>query len=51
MQILLLIHSQVCHIFNYHVNIILKLMTELVTELVEIAHFFSIVTSVQAMRS
>ena len=52
MQILL-IQFEICHIFHYHVNIILKLMVEFVTELVEIVHFFSIVTnfSVQAMRS
>ena len=52
MQILL-IQSEICHIFHYHVNIILKLMVEFVTELVEIVHFFSIVTnfSVQAIRS
>ena len=52
MQILL-IQSKICHIFHYHVNIISKLMTEFVTELVETVHFFGIVTnfSVQAMRN
>ena len=62
MQILL-IQSEICHIFHNHVNIISKLMidfvTELVeivdfvTELVEIVHFVSIVTnfSFQSMRS
>ena len=50
MQILL-IHSKIRHIFHYHVNTILKLMVEFVNELVEIVHLFSIVTSVQAMRS
>lgn len=29
---------------HYHVNIISKIMTELVTELVKIVHFFSIAT-------
>ena len=39
--------------FYYHMNIISKLMTEFVIELVETVHFFSIVTNfiVQAMRS
>ena len=39
--------------FYYHVNIISKLMTKFVTELVEIVHFFSIVNSfrLQAMGS
>ena len=52
MQILQ-IQSEICHIFHYHVNIISKLMTDFVTELVEIVRFFSIITnfSVQAMRS
>ena len=47
----LLIQSEICHIFHYHVNMISKPMTEFVTELVEIVYFFSIVTnfSVQAM--
>ena len=47
MQILQ-IQSEICHM-----NIISKLMTEFVTELMEIVHFFSIVTnfSVQAMRN
>ena len=50
---ILLIQSKICHIFRNHLNIISKLMTEFVTELVETAHFFSIITnfSVQAMRS
>ena len=42
MQILL-IQSEIRHIFHY-VNIMLKLMAEFVNELVEIVHFFSIVT-------
>ena len=52
MQILL-IQSEIRHIFHYHVNIILKHMVEFVSESVEIVHFFSIVTnfSVQAMRN
>ena len=52
MQILL-IQSEICHIFHYHVNIISRLMTDFVTELVEIVHFFSIVIdfNVQAMQS
>ena len=52
-QATLLIHSEVCNNFHYHVNVILKLMTEIFTELVEIVHIFSIITdfSVQAMRS
>ena len=52
MQIVL-IQSEICHTFHYHVNIIPKPMTEFVTELVETLHFFSIVTnfSVQAMWS
>ena len=52
MQILL-IQSWICYIFQYHLNKISKLMTDIVTELVEIVHFFSTVTnfSVQAMRS
>ena len=47
-----LIQSKICHIFHYDVNMMSKLMTEFVAELVEIAHFFSIITnfSVQAMR-
>ena len=51
MQIIL-IQSDICNIFHYHVNIMSKLMTEFVTELVEIVRFFSIVTnfSVQAIR-
>ena len=46
------VQPKICHFFHYHVKIIWKLMTEFVTELVEIVHFFSIVTnfSVQAMR-
>ena len=38
---------------SFYVNIISKLVAEFVTELVEIVHFFNIVTnfSVQAMRS
>ena len=49
----LLIQSEICHIFHYRVHIISKLMTEFISELVEIVYFFSIVTnfSVQAMRS
>ena len=39
-QATLLIHSEVCNDFHYHVNVILKLMTEIVTELVDIAHIF-----------
>ena len=52
MQILL-IQFQICHIFRYHVNIILKLLTVVVTELVEIVRFFSIVAnfSVKAKRN
>ena len=52
MQVLL-IQSEICHIFHYLVNIILKLMAEFVTGLVEVVHFFSILTSVsvQSMRS
>ena len=48
-----LIQSEICHIFDYHVNIISKLMTDFVTELVEIVHFFSIVANfiVQTMQS
>ena len=48
-----LIESEICHIFHYHANIKLKLVTDFVTELVEIVHFFSMVTnfSVQALRS
>ena len=48
-----LIHSEVCNNFHYHVNVILKLMTEIFTELAEIVHIFCIITdfSVQAMRS
>ena len=42
MQILL-IQSEICHTFLYHVNVILKLTTEFVTELVETVHFFSII--------
>ena len=40
-------------IFHYHENIISKLMTVFVTELVEIVHYFHIVTnfSVKDMRS
>ena len=51
MQILL-IQSEIRQIFHYHVNITLKLMVEFVTELVEVVHFFGIVTnvSVRAMR-
>ena len=49
MQILL-IQSEIRHIFHYHVNIIFKLMVEFVTKLVEIVHFSSIV-SVKDMRS
>ena len=41
---ILLIQSKICHIFRNHLNIISKLMTEFVTELVETAHFFSIIT-------
>ena len=46
------VQPEICHIFHYHVKIVWKPMTEFVTELVEIVHFFSIVTnfSVQAMR-
>ena len=52
MQVLL-IQYEIRHIFHYHANIILKPMVEFVTELVEIVHFFGIVTkfSVQAMQS
>ena len=52
MQILL-IQSEIFHVFHYHVNIIPKPMSEFVTELVEIVHSFSIVTSfsVKAMWS
>ena len=52
MQILL-IQPEICHIFHYHVNIISKLVTEFVTELVKIVHFFSVVTNfrVQAIRN
>ena len=52
MQILL-IQFEICHIIYYYVNIISRLMAEFLTELVEIAHFFSIVTnfSVQDMRN
>ena len=47
-----LVQSKICHIFHYDVNMMSKLMTEFVAELVEIAHFFSIINnfSVQAMR-
>ena len=50
MQILL-IQSEICHIFHYHVNITSKIMTEFVTELVETMHFFSVINnfSVPAM--
>ena len=37
----LLIQSKICHIFHYHVNMISKLMTEFVTELVEIVLFLA----------
>ena len=52
MQVLL-IQSEICHIFHYLVNIILKFIAEFVPELVEFVHFFSIPTSysVQSMRS
>ena len=40
-----LIPSKICHIFHYHVNIISKLMTEFVTELIEVVHFFNKVTN------
>ena len=52
MQILL-IQSEICHIFHYHVNIIPKIITEVLIKLVETVHFFSIVTnfSIQATRS
>ena len=39
MQILL-IQSEFCHIFDYHVNIMSKVMTEFVAELVKISHLF-----------
>ena len=42
---ILLIQSKICHIFHYHMNIILKLMGEFISELVEIVHFTSIVTN------
>ena len=50
---ILLFQSEICHIFHYHVKILLKVMTDFITELVKIVHFFSIITSfsVQAMRS
>ena len=50
---MLLIQSEIYHIFHYYVNIISKHMAEFITELVEIVHFFSIVTNfgVQAIRS
>ena len=45
---ILQIQSKICHMFHYHVN-----MTKFVTGLVEIVHFFSIITNfnVQAMQS
>ena len=39
MQILL-IQSEFCHIFDYHVKIMSKVMTEFVAELVKILHLF-----------
>ena len=49
----LLIQSDIYHIFHDHVNVISNFMTEFVTELIEIVHFFSIITnfSVHAMQS
>ena len=45
------IQSEICHTFHYHVNVISKLTTEFITELVEIVHFFSIIINfdVQAL--
>ena len=47
------VESEICHIFNYHVNILSKLMTQFITESVEVVHFISIITnfSVQALQS
>ena len=47
------IYLPIFHIFHYHVNIISKLMTEFVSELVEFVHSLYIVTNfnVQAMQS